>query len=127
MIRADEKPIPFEDIADTLGYHGKDAIRSVLRIFKKHGVSYLHPTKGVYLATPSQFRELMEAVTCSPSASEEAFGMSAGRSASERKPAQSGSTLQDRVNHHLRRTTDPRSKPKFGRSSFTVVQGGKGT
>ena len=127
MIRADEKPIPFEDIADAVGYDGTDAIRSVRRLFTIHRVPYLRPTKGVYLATPDQYRELMEAVTCSPSASEEASSMSAVRSASARKPAQSGSTLQDAVNDRLQRTTYPRSKRKSGTSSFTVVQGGKGT
>lgn len=126
MIRADEKPIPFEDIADAFGYDGTDAIRSVLRIFKKHGVSYLHPTKGVYLAKPGQYRELMEAVTCSPSARDQPSTMSAVRSASARKPKQSRNALQDAVNDRLRRNTDPRSKRKSGRTSFTVVKGGKG-
>src|SRR6478672_6530102 len=95
------------EIAERLRIDGKDRLRSVRRTFQRHGVNMIKRDGHTHMATDQQFAELLEKMTCSPSASAEPSSTSVVRSASATRPASSKSTLQDAIAGMRRKRTRP--------------------
>ena len=118
--------LPFAKIARRLHYDGVDRVRSVRRLFDRHGVPYVRRDRNTFLATEAQFQLLMGQLTCSQSAEKADITIVAERSASAPRSGMSRSTLRDAVNAKLQRRTRPSLSTTCSKSSFMVVPGGKG-
>jgi len=118
-------PWPLEYVAERLHYSGKDRIRSVRRLFAKHGVPYLRRDAHTQLVTEAQWRLLLARMeTCSSLGNEAASTTSVERCESGKRSKPSKSTVRDLIASKLPTSTEPDSNPKSDRSSFTVLRGG---
>jgi len=113
-------------IAERLHYSGRDRVRSVRRLFARHGVSMIRRGRAAYFVTEDQYAELIEKMTiCSPSGSGANTSTFAVRSVSGRRSASSKSILAEQIAATMLKRTGRSSKPKSGTKSFTVVEGGR--
>ena len=119
-------PWSMEYAAQRLHFEGKDPIRAVVRLFKKHSVPYL--VRGnKQLVTEAQWRLLLARMEeCSKSENEEESIIAGVRSESGRKSASSKSTVQALIEKKLPTSIAPDSNPKSDKNSFTVMRGGLG-
>jgi hypothetical protein len=117
--------LSFAIIAARLHYAGSDRERSVLRLFRRHGLPFVKRSRGAYFATEDQYDALIEKLTCLPSENAANISTSGARSVSGGKRVSSKNILAARIAATMQTRTDQNSKPKPAAKSFTVVEGGR--
>jgi hypothetical protein len=123
---AAEKLLSMEAVAERLQYGGRDHLRSVRRLFGRHGVPMIRRGRAAYFVTEAQYAELIEKMTtCSQSDVEAKTTTSAVPSVSGGRRVSSKSILAGRIAETMRRPTGRNSRQKSDTKSFTVVEGGR--
>jgi tRNA(Ile)-lysidine synthetase-like protein len=116
--------LPLAIIGERLHYGGRDRERSVKRLFRRYGVPMIRRGRS-YFVTEQQYVELIEKMTCLPSGAEARISTSGARSVWGGKRVSSKNILAERLAETTRRSTAPKSRPRSGTKSFTVLVGGR--